>query len=222
MGETDRVNFTNAFRVAFNRNPTEAEFKKISRLYIKNLPDEVQSSIDKKKYALIEGVKSLLSYLHKRSNVILGLATGNIEEGAYIKLKPAGILRYFRFGAFGDRDFKREDVLKKAVKRAEKIVKRKIEPSQVYVIGDTHKDVAAAKECGYHSACVLSGFGDFERIFASNPELIERDFSNPDVWLIWLGLKKDPKGVKRESYIFPQSVQSVFLKLEGIKFKKIW
>ena len=90
--------------------------------------------------------------------------------------------------------------LEKAVERAAKIAKVKIKQREVFVIGDTHRDVEAAKEAGYHSGVVLDGFGDQRLLLRSNPELMAKDFSDMKPWLIWLGLKKDPKGVSRGTY----------------------
>src|SRR5439155_21025902 len=48
------------------------------------------------------GVPALLDALEKRSDVILGLLTGNIEQGAKSKLQSVGLdPRRFRVGAFG-------------------------------------------------------------------------------------------------------------------------
>lgn len=204
QGMTDRVNFENAFFYAFKRKPNENEFKKLSRLYIKNLPREVERSIKDGKYTKIKGIDRFLKSLSSIDNVAVGLATGNLKEGAFIKLKPSGLSHYFIFGGFGD-DRKREDMLLKAVNNASSMLGVDIKPNQVYVIGDTDKDIVAAKSCGFHSACVLDGFGDYASIIRSGPEFIEKDFSNVKVWLVWLGIEKDPKGVKRGSYICPDT-----------------
>lgn len=205
QGETDKVNFENAFYYAFKRKPTKEEFKMIYKLYLKYLPHEVERSIKEKRYQKINGIDKFLEVLSENKDVFIGLGTGNIKEGAYIKLGPSNLSHYFLFGGFGTNHDKREDMLKEAVKNAQKILKIKFEPNQVYVIGDTEKDVMAAKLCGFHTACVLDGFGDYSKIISSGPELLEKDFSNIDVWLIWLGLKKDPKGVKRGTYICPDT-----------------
>ncbi|MDT8287670.1 MAG: VWA domain-containing protein, partial [Elusimicrobiales bacterium] len=63
----------------------------------------------------------------------------------------------------------------------------------------------AAKEAGYRPAAVLDGFGDAHLILRSNPEIMEKDFSDPKPWLLWLGLERDPKGVSRGTYICPDS-----------------
>jgi len=205
QGSTDKVNFQNAFYCAFKRKPNSKEYKKLRELYIKHLPDEVNYSVKAGKYFKIKGVDKLLDFLSKREDVLIGLGTGNLEKGAYIKLGPSKLSHYFLFGGFGEKHSTREDMLKTAVKNAEKIIKEKVKENNVYVIGDTEKDITAAKNLGYHSACVLDGFGDKKKIFQSGPELLEKDFSNMRVWLIWLGLKKDPKGVKRGSYICPDT-----------------
>ena len=47
------------------------------------------------------GIPALLERLAAEPRVTLGLLTGNIERGARMKLEPAGLNRYFSFGAFG-------------------------------------------------------------------------------------------------------------------------
>lgn len=217
QGSTDRINFINAFYSAFKRKPTAKEFNRLKKLYIKYLPGEVKYSVKNNMYSEIKGVSTLLKKLSEYENVILGLGTGNIEEGSRIKLKPSGLLKYFSFGGYGDIYEERYKMLKKAVKNAEKLTRSKIKESEVYVIGDTSKDVIAAKQCGYHSACVLDGFGSNDKIFKYSPELIENNFENTDIWLIWLGLKKDPKGIKRFSYICPDTpIEHAHFAMTGI------
>lgn len=205
QGETDKVNFENAFYYAFNRKPNKKEFNEITKLYIKYLPYEVERSIKEKKYQKVKGIDKFLNILSKIKDIFIGLGTGNIKEGAYIKLAPSKLSHYFLFGGFGTNHEKREDMLIEAVENAKKIFKVNIDPNQVYVIGDTEKDIKAAKICGFHSACILDGFGDYKKIIKSAPEFIEKDFSNLDIWLVWLGIKKDPKGVKRGTYICPDT-----------------
>lgn len=217
QGSTDKVNFENAFYCAFKRKPNSKEYKKLMELYIKHLPEEVRYSVENGKYFKIKGVERFLKLLSKNKDVVVGLGTGNLEKGAYIKLEPSGLSHYFLFGGFGERHTKREDMLEMAVKNAEKIIKEKVNQGNVYVIGDTEKDITAAKNLGYHSACVLDGFGDKKKIFQSGPELIEKDFSNITVWLIWLGLRRDPKGIKRGSYICPDTpIEHAYYGMTGV------
>ncbi|MEA3306328.1 MAG: HAD hydrolase-like protein [Elusimicrobiota bacterium] len=205
QGATDKTNFLAAFCHASNRRANSGEMKKVTAAYLKRLPIELKKSVKLKKYKKIKGVEKILKLLSKDENIFLGLGTGNIKEGAFLKLGPSGLLKYFPFGGFGDDSAVRSKLLQKAVKRAEKMFKIKVSPADVYIIGDTHKDVLAAKEAGYHSGVVLGGFGDDKKIFKSGPELITKDFSDLTSWLIWLGLKKDPKGIRRGTYVCPDT-----------------
>ena len=148
----------------------------------------------------------------------MGLGTGNTEKGAYIKLEPSGLGKYFTVGGWGTDGYTREDMLQAAVKRAEKKFKTKFNPNQVYVIGDTHRDICAAKNCGFHNAVITcSELGDLKKIQRAAAELEEKDFTDLTTWRVWLGLKTDPKGIKRGRYIMPASaIEHVFFSRTGI------
>jgi len=205
QGATDKTNFQNAFEAGSGRKPNKKEAAELTRKYVERLPHEVLASIKAKKYLKIRGVEKFLEKLAGRKDVMVGLGTGNLKDGAFIKLEPSGLLKHFAFGGYGCDSHHRSEVLEKAVGRAAEIAGVKIKQREVFVIGDTHRDVEAAKEAGYHSGAVLDGFGDPKLIMRSNPELMAKDFSNMKPWLIWLGLEKDPKGVTRGTYICPDS-----------------
>ena len=109
------------------------------------------------------------------------------------------------------------EMLQAAVKRAEKKFKTKIAPENVFVIGDTHRDICAAKNCGFHSAVLTTGFGEAQKIQRAAAELETKDFNDLVTFCVWLGIKTDPKGVKRGSYIMPASaIEHVFFSRTGI------
>lgn len=205
QGATDKSNFENAFRVGAGRKPTKREMDSLVQKYVDRLPLEVLASVKAKKYLKVRGVEKFLERLSGRKDVLVGLGTGNLKDGAFIKLEPSGLLKHFAFGGYGCDSHHRSEVLQKAVARAAKLAKAEIRERDVFVIGDTHRDAEAAKEAGYHSGIVLDGFGDRAAIMRSNPELIAEDFSKLKPWLIWLGLERDPKGVRRGTYICPDS-----------------
>ena len=205
QGATDKSNFENAFIAGAGRKPTKKEMAELTRKYVARLPVEVRASVKAKKYHKVKGVERILAKLSALKGVMLGLGTGNLKDGAFIKLEPSGLTRHFAFGGFGCDSHHRSVVLEKAVERASKIAGTAIKAAEVFVIGDTHRDVEAAKEAGYHSAVVLDGFGDEHKIMRSGPELMVRDFSDMKPWFIWLGLEKDPRGISRGTYICPDS-----------------
>lgn len=216
-GRTDLDNFTIVYGLLHKgKKPTATELKKMERAYVEQLPTEVHALVRAKKYDLIPGVDKFLKELSKEKDVFVALGTGNVEKGAYIKLEPSGLGKYFTVGGWGTDGHTREDMLKAAVKRAEKKFKTKFEPDQVYVIGDTHRDICAAKNCGFHNAVITTGLGDPKKIFRAAAELEVADFKD-SMLRVWLGLKTDPKGVKRGNYIMPASaIEHVFFSRTGI------
>ncbi len=218
-GRTDLDNFTLIYGLLHNgKKPAAAELKKMEKAYVDQLPAEVKTLMRTHKYHVIPGVDKLLKEMAKDKDIIIALGTGNTEKGAFIKLAPSGLGKYFTLGGFGTDGHTREEMLKAAVKRAEKKLKTKFTPDQVYVIGDTHRDICAAKNCGFHNAVVTcSKLGDPKKIQRAAAELEEKDFKDLTTWRVWLGLKTDPKGVKRGSYIMPASaIEHVFFSRTGI------
>ena len=205
QGATDKSNFENAYKTGCGCKPTAAQAREVEALYLKMLPAEVAASVKGKKYSKVKGVEKLLKHLAENKKILIGLGTGNLKGGACLKLEPSGLAKYFSFGGYGCDSCKRSEVLRKAVERAEKAARIKIHPNAVFVIGDTHLDVLAAKEAGYHPGAVLDGFGDAREIQKSGPEILAKDFTDLKPWLIWLGVLGDPKGVRRGTYLCPDS-----------------
>jgi len=205
QGSTDKSNFETAYKMGCGRRPTAAEARRVEALYLKILPAEVAAAVKGKKYSKVKGVEQFLKNLAGNKEILIGLGTGNLKGGACLKLEPSGLAKYFSFGGYGCDSRHRSDMLRCAVKRAEKTAKIKIQPNAVFVIGDTHMDVLAAKEAGYHSGAILDGFGDAREIQKSGPEMLAKDFTDLNPWLIWLGVRRDPKGVRRDTYICPDS-----------------
>lgn len=217
-GRTDLDNFSIVYGLIKNgKKPTAAEMKKMKAKYLEILPQEVHASVRCKKYDLVPGIEKFLNLLSKNKEIVLGLGTGNLEQGAKLKLEPSKLAHYFTVGGYGEDGHTREEMLKAAVKRAEKKYKIKFTPDQVFVIGDTHRDIVAAKNCGFHSAVLTNGFGDAQKIQRAAAELETKDFKDITTFCVWLGIKADPKGVKRGSYIMPASaIEHVFFSRTGI------
>ncbi|MFH1725679.1 MAG: HAD family hydrolase [Elusimicrobiota bacterium] len=189
-GKTDLRNFEEAIRAAVGRRPRRAEIDRVHREYVRVLPRHVRVSLRAKKYRLTPGIRGLLRRLSREKDVFLGLGTGNIEQGARIKLAPSGLGDYFLFGGFGSDSYHRPAVLRKAVQRARRHLEgRKVSPGDVYVIGDTPLDVAAGKKAGYRTIAVGTGFGTWRELVRSRPDHLAKDFRDVRQWLRWLGLE---------------------------------
>ncbi len=64
---------------------------------------------------ILPGVKQLLEQLAALPQMATGLLTGNLREGARLKLQHYGLHDYFPFGGFGDKHANRDDVAREAL-----------------------------------------------------------------------------------------------------------
>jgi phosphoglycolate phosphatase-like HAD superfamily hydrolase len=108
----------------------------------------------------------------------MGLGTGNLEEGARIKLARAGLMKYFRFAGYGSDAEDRAQMLREGVKRGEAIAGRTFPPKDVVVIGDNIRDVQAGKGIGAMTVAVASGPMSFDELQATDPDVCFHDLSD--------------------------------------------
>jgi phosphoglycolate phosphatase-like HAD superfamily hydrolase len=125
------------------------------------------------------GVTELLAELRKRSDVVLGLLTGNVRRGAERKLGHYGLWENFAVGGFGDDHADRDDVARAALDSVERHVGGPVDPADVWVIGDTPLDVKCARAIGARVAAVATGWHHLEDLQASEPDLALTDLSDP-------------------------------------------
>jgi phosphoglycolate phosphatase-like HAD superfamily hydrolase len=124
------------------------------------------------------GIHRLLDLLVE-AGAALGLATGNIAAGAREKLSPHGLNHYFPVGGFGDDHCQRARLTRLAVERAADHYRHPFGSGRVVVVGDSIRDVAAARDNGYHSVVVCTGWTERETLLDAGPDLIFQDFSDP-------------------------------------------
>jgi phosphoglycolate phosphatase-like HAD superfamily hydrolase len=117
--------------------------------------------------ALHRGVGELLSGLEDRPGIALGLGTGNIRPGARAKLQPLGIFERFRFGGFGCDHEDRAEILRLGAERGAALLRESVDACRVVVIGDTPRDVAAARAIGAECVAVGSASYACEALLAS-------------------------------------------------------
>src|SRR5262249_25557327 len=136
------------------------------------LKDEVQTSPT---YRVLPGVLPLLEALAARSEVLLGLATGNIELGARIKLDRGGLNPYFLFGGFGSDSEDRTELVRMAAEKAANKNGGSILASNIFVIGDTPLDIDAGNRCGFKTVGVATCTYSVDQFFASGAPIAVRD-----------------------------------------------
>jgi phosphoglycolate phosphatase-like HAD superfamily hydrolase len=127
---------------------------------------------------VLPGVADLIRSLSDRGDALVGLLTGNTESGARAKLRPTGLLPYFRLGAYGSDDPDRRRLPAVARDRAQALTGRTFRFSDLSVIGDTPLDIDCAHACGATAVAVASGFHSLQELSAHAPDLLFADFSD--------------------------------------------
>lgn len=131
----------------------------------------IQSELSAEDILVFDGVTKFLESLWLQQ-IPYGLLTGNIKLGAMIKLKKAGLQKYFSIGAFADDGEKRSDLVPIAIRRAEKFYQRKFPPDRVWVVGDSPNDILCAHENRCNSLIVLTGKSTRSSLEKYHPTMI--------------------------------------------------
>ena len=134
----------------------EAAIDAICTAYLAALAEEVPRAAD---FRIMPGAAALLDTLAGRDGLAVGLGTGNLRDGARIKLEHAGLYHHFPFGGFGCDAEDRATLLRIGAERGARHLGAGLPDCRVVVIGDTPKDVAAAQAIGAEALTVeTSGF----------------------------------------------------------------
>ncbi|MEM2915945.1 MAG: HAD family hydrolase [Candidatus Woesearchaeota archaeon] len=118
---------------------------------------------------LLPGVKKLVEKLSKKHK--LAIVTGDLKPIAEIVLKESGLMNYFSVIVTADDAPTREKMIKKAIKKSGKV-------SEVWVIGDSTRDIDAGKANGAKTIGVMTGEHDRKTLMAHKPTKVFKDLSN--------------------------------------------
>jgi len=174
-GKTDPAIVREIFREKLgSETPATAQIGSILDAYVSFLKDEVQTS---QTYRVLPGILPLLTELATRRDVLLGLATGNIELGARVKLDRGDLNSFFTFGGFGSDSENRTELVRRAAEKAAHQNGASIKPSDVFVIGDTPLDIDAGKACGFRTVGVATGSYTAEQLLASGATIAVGDLA---------------------------------------------
>jgi phosphoglycolate phosphatase len=138
--------------------------------------------------AILPGAISLLDVLAQEEQGI-GLLTGNVRRGAEIKLTAHGIWDRFSFGAFGDDDSDRNQLGPIAKRRAEAALNTEFPAHDIFVIGDTPKDIACARAFGAVAVAVATGRYSLANLSEHDPDHLCRDLADTKDLLFRFGLR---------------------------------
>jgi len=167
------------------RPPTPAELSGFFACYLRWLPKEIART----PYGPTPGARALVAALGRDPRVRLGLATGNVRDGARLKLGSAGLgWDEYRFGAFGDEVADRAGLVALAFERGAALLPRWTNAAAAVrvVVGDTPRDIEAARAVGARAVAVATGPYHVDELQAHGPDLVVESLAalpEPGAWL---------------------------------------
>jgi len=163
-----------ALRWGIPPEQAEAGVDECLRHYVARLRDEVAEG----HMEVLPGVRELVTALAVDRRVVLGLLTGNVAEGAAVKLGPTGVAGLFKIGAYGSDSPRRPDLPGVAVRRAEELLGRRFEGKEIAVVGDTPSDIGCGAALGVKAIAVATGTHPVDALAAHAPDYVFVDFSD--------------------------------------------
>jgi phosphoglycolate phosphatase len=173
-GRTDRAITRDLLR-RYGIAETAENCRRYLDRYLSILPECLHSHEGR----VLPGIGELLALLAQRPNVHMGLLTGNVREGARIKLGHYGLSAFFAFGGFGDAHFDRDDVAREALEAARTHAGPDVNLERFWVIGDTPLDIQCARAIGARVAAVATGWHSLQELAAARPDVVLTDLSDP-------------------------------------------
>ena len=177
-GKTDRQIVREAMRHSgFSDGDIDAAMDRVIAGYLAELAvelDRIDHGVE-----VLPGVREVLDALESRDDVVLGLLTGNVVDGAERKLRAAGIdFARFSVGAFGSDGEHRHDLPAIARDRAAAHTGRAVSGAACVIIGDTPSDVACGRGIGARAIAVATGHFDVPSLQACDPHAVFADLTN--------------------------------------------
>lgn len=176
-GRTDPAILMDIFRKHLGRDYEPPEAARVFGLYIEQLTAQIDAAGG---YLVLPGIPELLRELAARSGLALGIATGNIERGARVKMGPSGLMGFFGFGGYGSDSEDRDVVVAMAIERGRALMPAGETLEEVFVIGDTHLDILSARASGARTVAVATGIETAAELEAHGPDHLFEDFSLTD------------------------------------------
>lgn len=166
-------------------NIPENEIEKDFQKCLDYMTEYYLANVHRENVKALAGVNTLLHKL-KNEDVLLGLTTGNLEPIAHAKLGKAGLDDFFPFGGFGSDSPIRPCLVEKALERARKLYDFK--GNRIFVIGDTPRDVEAAKPFNLQTIAVATGRYSTHELRKTGADFVLQSLESTNEFLGILGI----------------------------------
>jgi phosphoglycolate phosphatase-like HAD superfamily hydrolase len=157
----------------------------VCRSYVAALREELGRAPDGTR--LLPGIAALLVALEPyelAGRAVVGLLTGNLRDGAELKLRAAGLEPgRFAVGAYGSDSGRRAELPPIAARRATELTGTPFAGADVVIIGDTPDDVVCGRPIGARSVAVATGFYDTAALQAAGAAHVFETLADTDAVL---------------------------------------
>lgn len=177
-GKTDPQIVRELMRLeGFDDAEIERRLPRTLALYVEQLGRELADPAHDA--APLPGTLELLDALESRDDVILGLLTGNITQGARTKLARVGIdFDRFVVGAFGSDHEVRPELPAIAQRRCLELLDQDVPGERIIVIGDTPADLTCGTAIGARAIGVATGRYAVDELRKHEPHAVFEDLSD--------------------------------------------
>ncbi|MBB4636070.1 HAD family hydrolase [Longimicrobium terrae] len=149
-------------------------------VYIRVLRD----TLDPATVHALPGAAALVDRVESENDTVLGLLTGNVLEGARIKVDAAGLgFDRFQVGAYGSDHGDRAELPAVAVRRARDRTGVEFSRKQIVIIGDTPFDISCGEALGVRTIATATGTYSRDELAECHPDHLFADLADTEaVW----------------------------------------
>lgn len=174
-GETDPQVGRETFRAILHRDPSHDELARLYAKYLWHLSEDIWTS---KEYRVLDGAEDLLRRLGE-AGVLVGVISGAMEGAAHLKMQPGKLNRYFIFGAYGSDSPDRAELTRLGIGKAARLHGQELSKDEVYVVGDTPRDIEGAHTAGATGIGIASGHYDVDQLQAAKADYVLKSLADP-------------------------------------------
>ncbi|MEX2182187.1 MAG: haloacid dehalogenase-like hydrolase [Gemmatimonadaceae bacterium] len=177
-GKTDRLIVRKTMRLeGFDDATIDARMPAVIERYLEGLGALLERPTHRAR--ALAGVVPLLAAVEARDDLVLGLLTGNLVEGAAVKLRAVEISpARFRVGAFGSDHEDRPMLPPIAQRRASALLGHDVPGDWLVIIGDTPADIDCGRGVGARAIAVATGGYPLDELQLHRPAAAFADLSD--------------------------------------------
>lgn len=136
-----------------------------------------KKTLGRRYYKAIDGAPALLRRLSLDENVTIGHVTGNLKSIAQAKMRRVGLHRFFTVGGYGCAEHcERFELVRIAIREAKEKHGFVRTPENVFLLGDTPRDVEAGKRAEVKTIAIAMGHFSPAVLQNSHPDCLARSY----------------------------------------------